>query len=81
MLYKMEIYLTCGFSAIYKDITREQAIREIKNYKEIDVWNATPYMSEASFNLLQDVITEAGELTNRAPFEKVVNNTFAESVK
>ena len=36
MLYKMEIYLTCGFSAIYKDITIEQAIREIKNYKEID---------------------------------------------
>lgn len=36
MLYKMEIYLICGFSAIYKDITIEQAIREIKNYKEID---------------------------------------------
>ena len=36
MLYEMEIYLICGFSAIYKDITIEQAIREIKNYEEID---------------------------------------------
>ena len=36
MLYEMEIYLICGFSAKYKDLTIEQAIREINNYKEID---------------------------------------------
>lgn len=36
MLYEMEIYLTCGFSAKYKDLTIEQVIKEIKNYKEID---------------------------------------------
>lgn len=67
--------------ASFPDSDKELLTSAIKNYKEIDVWNSTPYMSEASFNLLQDVITEAGELTNRAPFEKVVNNTFAENVK
>lgn len=36
MKYKMEIYLTCGFNAKYKDLTIEQAIKEIKNYEEIE---------------------------------------------
>lgn len=36
MLYEMEIYLICGFSAKYKDLTIKQAINEIKNYEEID---------------------------------------------
>ena len=38
-------------------------------------------MSEASFNLLQEVIVEAGELETVAPYDKVVNNTFADKVK
>ena len=49
-----------------------------ENYKDIDVWNTTPVMSEESFNLLQEVIIEAGELETMAPFDKVVNNSFSE---
>ena len=54
---------------------------QITNYKEIDVWNTTTKMTEESFDLLQDVIVEAGELEKVAPFDKVVNNTFAENVE
>lgn len=36
MKYEMEIYLTCGFSAKYKDLTIEQVIKEIKKYEEIE---------------------------------------------
>ena len=54
----------------------------VKRYKDIDAWNKTPVMTKDSFNRLQDVIEEAGELTKRAEFDKLVNNTFAEkSVK
>lgn len=52
--------------------------KAIEHYKEIDVWNDTPVMSKESYELLQTVITEAGELEKAAPFDKVVNNSFAQ---
>lgn len=54
----------------------------VQRYKDIDAWNKTPIMTKDSFNRLQDVIKEAGELTKRVEFSKLVNNTYAEkSVK
>lgn len=67
--------------ASFPDSDKELLTKAIKNYKDIDVWNTTPVMSEESFNLLQEVIVEAGELETVAPFNKVVNNSFAEKVK
>ena len=49
----------------------------MQKYKDIDAWNETPYLTEESFNRLQTVMTEAGELTQKAPYDKVVNNTYA----
>lgn len=37
----------------------------IQNYKDIDAWNDTPVLKEESFNLLQDVMTSAGELQKK----------------
>ena len=48
----------------------------IESYRKINVWKETPYMEEADFKLLQDVIHDAGELDKYAPFEKVVNNAY-----
>lgn len=67
--------------ASFPDSDKELLTKAIANYKEIDVWNTTPVMTEESFNLLQEVIVEAGELETVAPFDKVVNNSFAEKVK
>ncbi len=50
----------------------------VERYKEIGVWNETPIMTEESFNRLQDVIIEAGELSEKVNFEKIVDNSFAE---
>lgn len=52
-------------------------ITVLNRYKDIDVWNETPYLSEDGFNLLQTIIEEAGELKKKAPYEKIVNNDFA----
>ena len=65
----------------FPDSDKELLTKAIENYKKIDVWNTTPFLSEDSFNLLQEVIMEAGELEKEAPYDKVVNNTFAENVK
>ena len=48
----------------------------IQNYKDIDAWNDTPVLKEESFNLLQDVMTSAGELQKKAPYDKIVNNEY-----
>ena len=50
----------------------------IQSYKDIDAWNQTPVLKEESFKKLQDVINLAGELDKKAPYNKIVNNKFAE---
>lgn len=48
-----------------------------QRYKEIDAWCKDPIMTEEALNRLQDVMEEAGELKNRAPHDKIVDNSFA----
>ncbi|MFR5684621.1 MAG: ABC transporter substrate-binding protein [Clostridia bacterium] len=50
----------------------------MQRYKDIDVWNDTPVLKQESFELLQEVMSEAGELKQNAPYDKVVNNNYAE---
>lgn len=64
----------------FSDTSVEVLTQVVERYKEIGVWNATPVMTEDSFNRLQDVIEQAGELSERVDFDKIVNNTFAEKV-
>ena len=35
---------------------------------------------EEAFDKLQEIMTMAGELTQKAPYEKIVNNSYAEKV-
>ena len=51
----------------------------VQRYKDIDAWNTTPVMTKESFERLEDVMIEAGELTSKVPFDKLINNTFAEN--
>ena len=50
----------------------------IQRYQEIGAYCETPVMSEESFELLQTVMSSAGELDQKVPYAEVVNNTFAE---
>lgn len=50
----------------------------IQRYQDIGAFSTTPVLTKASFDLLQTVIMDAGELEQAAPHDKVVNNTFAE---
>ncbi|NLX76690.1 MAG: ABC transporter substrate-binding protein [Clostridiaceae bacterium] len=50
----------------------------VKRYKSQDTWNKTPVMKEEAFNRLQEVMKEAGELTEFAPYDKLVDNSFPE---
>lgn len=49
-----------------------------KRYQEIDAWCKDPVLKKESLDLLQEVIKEAGELKEEAPYDKVVDTAFAE---
>lgn len=62
----------------YPDTDLETLEAVAKRYKEIDAWNQDPILKEEALNRLMDVMQEAGELTQRAPYDKIVTTTFAE---
>ncbi|MCX8126347.1 MAG: ABC transporter substrate-binding protein [Dehalococcoidia bacterium] len=49
-----------------------------KRYKDIDAWNKDPVLKEASLDLLQEVMKEAGVLQQNAPYNKIVTTEFAQ---
>lgn len=62
----------------FPDTDLEMLTTAIQSYKDIDAWNETPVLKEESFDKLQEVMSEAGELTQKAPYDKIVNNKYAE---
>ena len=52
----------------------------VARYRDIDAWRTELTMTEASFNRLQDIIDNAGELDRRAQMNELVNNTYASKV-
>lgn len=65
----------------FPDTTIESLENSVQKYKDIDAWKEDPVLKEESFDKLQEIMSEAGELDTKAPYDKVVNNTFAEKVK
>ncbi len=61
----------------FADTDLELLTAAVESYRRIDAWNTDPVMSEESFNRLQSVMTEAGELKQIADYGQVVNNAFA----
>jgi len=50
----------------------------IARYKEIEAYALTPHISRTGFDNLQRVMESAGELPAHAPFDVLVDNSFAE---
>lgn len=66
--------------AFFPSTSVESLEKSVQSYKDIDAWNETPVLKQEAFDKLQLIMTEAGELTQKAPYEKIVNNSFAEKV-
>lgn len=67
-----------AIQSFFPDTDLDLLTKVIQNYKDIDAWNDTPVLKEESFNLLQDVMTMAGELDKKVPYSEIINNNFAE---
>ena len=62
----------------FPDTDIELLATAIQSYKDIDAWNDMPVLKQESFDKLQDVMSLAGELSQKAPYEKIINNKYAE---
>jgi NitT/TauT family transport system substrate-binding protein len=50
----------------------------VERYYQQDTWKENLIFEEDSFTLLQNILEEAGELSERVPYEILVNTTFAQ---
>jgi NitT/TauT family transport system substrate-binding protein len=61
----------------FPDMTINELSTMIKRYKDNDAWMKDTYFTEESFNHLQDIMIEAGELDEKVPYDDLVNTTFS----
>ena len=59
-----------------KDITKI-----VDRYKKQDTWKNDTVFTKESFELLQDILDSAGELSKRVPYNDLVNTEFSEKAK
>ena len=61
----------------FKETDIETVELIVKRYHEQDTWKKNLVFEEESFDLLQSILEDAGELQERTPYDKLVDNTFA----
>ncbi len=70
--------------AIQKSFTSsdmDELVTVIDRYKSINAWPTDLTLSEESFEKLQDIVQMAGELTKRAPYEKLVTTKYSSKTR
>ena len=50
----------------------------VERYKAQDTWKNDTIFHKESFELLENILEEAGELKERVPYEKLVTTTYSE---
>ncbi len=63
----------------FVDTSLDLLIECVKNYMLSQVWCSNPIIDDSSFELMQEIMKEAGELDEKVDFNALVNNKFAEN--
>lgn len=64
-------------TSYFPDNTEEEVADIVQRYIDIDSWYDTTYISEENFNHIQEIVENAGQLDKKAPYDKLVDNTYA----
>lgn len=64
----------------FKETDMDALVTIIDRYHSQDTWKENVVFNEDSFNLLEDILEEAGELEERVPYDKLVNTEIANKV-
>lgn len=67
--------------SFFPDNDKETLIKVIDRYKSIDAWSESPLLTQEAFNRLQDIMSMAGHLDEKADYESLVDTTFANNIK
>lgn len=51
----------------------------VSRYKDQYTWKGDTIFDESSFDLLQNILEEAGELNTRVPYENLVTTEFSKA--
>lgn len=65
----------------FKETPLENVVKIVERYKAQDTWKEDMVFEKESFDLLQNILEEAGELPARVPYEDLVTTEFAEAAK
>lgn len=63
----------------FSDTDLETITTIVARYDEQDTWKDTLVLEEESFELLQDILDSAGQLTERVPYSDLVTTEYAEA--
>ena len=61
----------------FPDVSHNELVNTIKNYRSIDSWFKTTYITEDGFNHIQDIMEYNKVLEKKAPYKKLVDNTYS----
>lgn len=61
----------------FKETDLDTIATIVDRYKAQDTWKGDTIFEESSFDLLQNILQEAGELQNRVPYSELVTTDFA----
>lgn len=62
----------------FSDTPLENITKIVKRYQDRDTWKENLIFERSSFELLENILEEAGELQTRVPYEDLVTTQFAE---
>ena len=65
----------------FKETPVEKISAIVERYKEQDTWKGDTVFEKESFELLENILEEAGELKERVPYEELVTTEFSVSAK
>lgn len=65
----------------FKETPLENITVIVERYQSQDTWKGDTIFEQESFELLQNILEEAGELPKRVPYEDLVTTEFAEKAK
>lgn len=64
----------------FPDVSLDDLTIIVERYKNIDSWYDNVLITEENFNHVQEIMESAGELTKKAPYEKLVTTYFAKKI-
>lgn len=87
-IYKALVYVNTNDAltiakSIQKSFTSsdlEELTTVISRYKSIEAWPTDLKLTKDSFDKLQEIVELAGELTKRAPYDKLVTTKYVDSI-